>query len=85
MKEAQAKLNAQKDLLKSCNKDINEKLVEQKSLGKEASAAALQVQELEHKVSKCNKDAKEAAKQVRMKTWQQDLCSTSYMNCFKEI
>ena len=64
VKEAQQAVNDQKALLKSCNKDINEKVSQQHSLHKESSNIDLKLKELDHKVSKCNKDAKEAARQV---------------------
>ena len=64
MKKAKDVLNSQKDLLKACNKDINERLAEQKELQQDSKAAQLQMQEMEHKISKCNKDAKDAARQV---------------------
>ena len=64
MKAAQAMLAAQKELLKACNKDISEKINDQRALQKDDNAAQLQLQELEHKVTKCKKDAKDAARQV---------------------
>ena len=64
MKEAQADLNKKKDVLKACNKDIQTHLTEQRNLLKENDAAELEGQELEHKITKCNKDSKEAAKTV---------------------
>ena len=64
VKEAQAALSKQKELLKACNKDINAKISEQHALQKDDKTAQVQLQELEHKVTKCNKDAKDAARQV---------------------
>ena len=66
VKEAQQELNKQKDLLKACNKDINEKTREHKDLGKELYDAELKITEFEHKVTKCNKDAKDADRTVRI-------------------
>ncbi len=65
VKQAQEELNKQKDLLKECNKDINEKIREHKDLGKEVNDTDLKITEFEHKVTKCNKDAKDAEKNVR--------------------
>ena len=60
----QDKLNAQKNLLKGCNEEINEAHAEKSQLIKDVSNTQLQVQELEHKVNKCNKDTNDAAKLV---------------------
>jgi len=60
----QDKLNAQKTLLKGCNHEISEAHGEKTHLLKDMSNMELQVQELEHKVSKCNKDTNDAAKLV---------------------
>ncbi len=64
VKEAQKELNKQKETLKACNQDINEKIKEQRGLQKEAQEADLKIKELDHKVAKCNKDSKDAAKTV---------------------
>jgi len=64
MKEAQEKLNEQKKLLKGCNREINEAHAEKSQLVKDMNNVQLQVQELEHKMSKCNKDTNDAAKLV---------------------
>ena len=64
MKEAQEGVNKQKALLKACNQDIQAKVTEQKNLQKESHASDLKIQELEHKVSKFQKDSKDAARQV---------------------
>jgi len=60
----QDKLNAQKTLLKGCNHEISEAHGEKTQLMKEISNTDLQIQELDHKVSKCNKDTNDAAKLV---------------------
>ena len=64
LKEVQDKLTAQKNLLKGCNREINEAHAEKSQIGKDISNTQLQIQELEHKVSKCNKDTNDAAKLV---------------------
>jgi len=67
VKEAQAELNKQKELLKSCNKDINQKGSEQKDYQKEHHSSQLKVQELEHKMSKFQADSKAATRQVKLR------------------
>ena len=64
VKEAQQELNKQKDLLKECNKDITEKTREHKDLSKELSDTDLKMTEYEHKLTKCNKEAKDADRTV---------------------
>ena len=64
LKEVQEKLTAQKQLLKGCNREINEAHAEKSHLVKDISNVQLQVQELNHKVDKCKKDTNEAAKLV---------------------
>ena len=64
MQKAQTALTEQKALLKERNKDINEKLAEQKKLQKEMNDAQLEVKEMEHKITKCNKECHDAAQQV---------------------
>ena len=65
LKDVQERLNAQKKLLKGCNREIGEAHAEKSQVVKDMSNMQLQVQELEHKVSKCNKDTNDAAKLVR--------------------
>ena len=65
VKAAQGELNKHKDLLKARNKDITAAATEQRALQKESSAAQLKVQELQHKVTKVQKDSQDAARQVR--------------------
>ena len=67
VKEAQKALNEQKEILKACNKDIEQRRAEQNSLSREGNAADLQLQELDHKITKSHKDSKEAAKLVRLR------------------
>jgi structural maintenance of chromosome 2 len=62
--DAQTAVAQQKALLKACNQDINQKLSEQQKLQKDVNDAQLQVQEMDHKVAKHNKDSHDAAKQV---------------------
>ena len=64
VKGAQGELNKHKDLLKARNKDINAAATQQRALQKESSAAQLKVQELQHKVTKGQKDSQDAARQV---------------------
>jgi len=61
---AQDAVNAHKELLKGCNKGIGEHQSMQKSRQKESNAAELQITELNHKVAKCSRDSKDAARQV---------------------
>ncbi|XP_078574034.1 structural maintenance of chromosomes protein 2-like [Branchiostoma floridae x Branchiostoma japonicum] len=61
---AQVELNKAREVLRECNKEINERNKETKELEKEKNEAQLKIQELEHKVSKHNKDSKDAAKTV---------------------
>ena len=65
MKAAQAELNKQKELLKSRNKDINDKVMEQRELQKEGNKSELAIKELEHKITKHQKDARDAVKMVQ--------------------
>jgi len=65
LKEVQDKLNAQKNLLKGCNHEISQAHAEKSQLTKDVSDTQLQIQELEHKVTKCNKDTNDAAKLVK--------------------
>lgn len=64
VQKAQVALTEQKALLKERNKDINEKLAEQKRLQKEMNDAQLELKEMEHKITKCNKECHDAAQQV---------------------
>ena len=62
--DAQERLNAQKKLLKGCNREIGEAHAERTQLVKDMSKVQLHFQELEHKVNKCNKDTNDAARLV---------------------
>jgi len=64
LSELQEKLNAQKNLLKGCNREINEAQAERSRLAKDISNTQLEIQELELKVNKCNRDTNDAAKLV---------------------
>jgi structural maintenance of chromosome 2 len=64
VKEAQDAVNKQKDLLKACNKDISQRIGDQKDLQKEHHGSQLKIQELEHKISKFQSDSKSAAREV---------------------
>ena len=80
MQKTQAALTQQKALLKECNKDINEKLAEQQKLQKEMNDAQLQVKEIEHKITKCNKECIDAAKQVCCHQYELNVTSVIYHN-----
>lgn len=62
--EAQQAVTKHKELLKGCNREIGERQAEQKRLQKDCNNAGLELQELDHKLNKCGKDSKEAARQV---------------------
>ncbi|ESP01316.1 hypothetical protein LOTGIDRAFT_212851 [Lottia gigantea] len=62
--QAQEDVNKQKELLKSRNKEITEKVGEQRNKQKELKAAQLEIQDLEHKISKHQKDTRDAVKLV---------------------
>ncbi|KAK3612696.1 hypothetical protein CHS0354_042222 [Potamilus streckersoni] len=72
VKEAQSEVNKQKELLKACNKDIHQKVTEQRNLQKESHNAEITLQELDHKIAKFQKDSKDAAKQVEAMLQQYD-------------
>lgn len=63
-KVAQEAVNTQKALLKACNKDIGDRITEQKNLQKEGHSSEIKVKELENKIVKFQKDSKDAAKMV---------------------
>lgn len=62
--KAQEALNEQKEKLRACNKDIVQHQGEQQKLHKDINKAELQAQDLQHKVSKVNRDSADASKQV---------------------
>ncbi|CAH1773975.1 unnamed protein product [Owenia fusiformis] len=64
VKEAERILKQKKDELNARNKEIAERVNQKHVLGQEAQEAELEKQELEHKITKSNKDAKDAANQV---------------------
>ncbi|XP_052777635.1 structural maintenance of chromosomes protein 2-like [Mya arenaria] len=64
VKAAQDEVNKQKALLKECNKDIGTKVNEQKSLQKESHSGEIKIKEQENKVTKFQKESKDAAKMV---------------------
>ncbi|XP_077867621.1 structural maintenance of chromosomes protein 2-like [Saccoglossus kowalevskii] len=76
VKEAQSDLNKQKQKLKECDKDINTKSSEMQKLKSEDNDTQLKIQELEHKISKHNKDSKDAAKMVEDMLQQYEWIST---------
>lgn len=64
VKAAQEEVNKQKALLKECDKDIGQKVAEQKNLQKEGHTAEIKIKELENKISKMQKDSNDAARLV---------------------
>ena len=69
MKAAQEEVNKQKALLKACDKDIGQKVAEQKSLQKEGHSAEIKIKELDNKITKMQKDSNDAARLVSLKTF----------------
>ena len=57
-------MKKQKDLLKACDNDINNAVAEQRSLQKEHGDSELKIKEMEHKISKGQKESQDAARQV---------------------
>lgn len=66
VKDAQTEVNAQKDRLKSCNKDISDKINETNSLRKDIGASEVKVQELKHKISSLKENSQAAGAQVTL-------------------
>ena len=64
MEEVQSRLDGQRQLLRTCDKEISERLHEQQKLNKQMNQAQLHVQETEHRLSKMTKDSRDAARQV---------------------
>jgi len=64
VQEAADELNKQKEALKTCNEAISEKVGEQRELQKQGQDIQLELKEMEHKVSKFQRDSKEAATKV---------------------
>ena len=62
--EAQQALTKHKEVLKGCNREISDRQAEQKRMHKDCNNAELELKELDHKLNKCGKDSKEAARQV---------------------
>ena len=54
--------------MKECNKDIQKKVGEQKSLQKENHAAELKIKETENKINTLQKDSREAIRMVCRKS-----------------
>lgn len=48
---------------------ISEKVGEQRELQKQGQDIQLELKEMEHKVSKCQRDSKEAATKVKLSFW----------------
>jgi chromosome segregation ATPase len=64
LKDVQGQLTNQKELLKGCSKEISEMQAERSQIARDFNNAQLQLQELAHKETKCQKDSKDAAKLV---------------------
>lgn len=64
VQQAQDALNKHKETLKLYNKDIAQKESEKKDLNRESNECGLKIQELEHKITKFQKDSKDASKYV---------------------
>jgi len=66
VKEAEESLTKQKETLKECSAQISDKNKEKSQLNKEVCGNLLQLKELEHKISKMNKDSHDAARRVEL-------------------
>ncbi|XP_055886357.1 structural maintenance of chromosomes protein 2-like [Biomphalaria glabrata] len=64
VQEAQSALKKHKEMLMSYNQDIAMKDTEKKDLNKELKDSGLKIQELEHRITKLQKDSKDANKYV---------------------
>lgn len=63
----QERLNAQRERLQACTRDLESKASEHHGLVEEGRAADLKMQELQHEIAKSQKTAKEAASLVHTK------------------
>ncbi|XP_057298793.1 structural maintenance of chromosomes protein 2-like [Hydractinia symbiolongicarpus] len=66
VKDAEEKLANQKEALRLCSENITTKSKEKGQLLKEASNGQLKFKELEHKITKINKDSHDAAQRVEL-------------------
>ena len=64
VKAAQEEVNKQKALLKACDKDIGQRVAEQKNIQKEGHNAEIKIKELDNKITKMQKDSNDATRQV---------------------
>ncbi|XP_068676105.1 structural maintenance of chromosomes protein 2-like isoform X1 [Montipora foliosa] len=64
VQEAADELNKQKETLRACNEAISEKVSEQRDLQKQCQGIQLELKEMDHKVSKFQRDSNEAATKV---------------------
>ena len=64
MKAAQEEVNKQKALLKACDKEIGQRVSEQKNIQKEGHTAEIKIKELDNKITKMTKDSNDATRQV---------------------
>ena len=64
VKECQENLNQQKELLNACNKEIRVATKELKGFQDENKKIQLEIQELDHKKNKLQKESKDTVSQV---------------------
>lgn len=64
--EAKKALNDQKEILKGRNVDIQTKVGERQALCKEDQEIQLKIKEMEHEISKFQRDSKDASNKVSM-------------------
>ncbi|KAK3732610.1 hypothetical protein QZH41_016080, partial [Actinostola sp. cb2023] len=64
VKEAEQELNQQKQALKVFEKAISDKVSAQHQLQKESSSTQLEIKEIDHKISKLQKESKDAVQRV---------------------
>ena len=64
VKEAQAAVKEQKEMLSAQTKEINTKVAQREALIKEGAEAQLEIKQLEHKLTKLKSEAKEAENKV---------------------
>ena len=66
VKEALDALTKHREMLKSYNQEISQKDADKRALNKESNECGLKIQELNHNISKVQKDSKDAGKYVRL-------------------
>ncbi|GFR78846.1 structural maintenance of chromosomes protein [Elysia marginata] len=65
VKEAQDALSKHKEMLKSYNQEIGQKDADKRALNKESNECGLKIQELNHNITKVQKESKDVGKYVR--------------------